>query len=152
MRKRHCSEQEAWRDGLAQGYRWLFGVPVPFDYYNLPDVPAGYLISSAEDLTHYLIAQMNGGRFGSATVLSSAGIATMHAPAVALPKGGTHTGYYGMGWISGPIGGVPAIWHDGDNVSFHTLLFTGMRSRSIVGAIPCGRPVTVPMHAPASLA
>src|SRR5205807_8147276 len=98
MHDSFASEPEARRDGLAQGYRWLFGVPAPFDYYNLSGVPSGYLVSSAEDLTHYLIAQMNEGRFGSATVLSSAGITTMHAPGVALPKGGTHTGSYSMGW------------------------------------------------------
>jgi hypothetical protein len=94
-------------------------VPTPFEYYNTAGVPAGYLISSAGDLTHYLIAQMNGGRFGSATVLSSTGIATMHAPAV--PREGGR-GYYGMGWVNGPFAGMPAIWHDGEDVHFHALL------------------------------
>jgi CubicO group peptidase (beta-lactamase class C family) len=114
-----ASEPEARRDGLAQGHRWLFGMLTPFDFYNVSNVPAGFLISSAEDMTHYLLAQMNGGRFGSATVLSSAGIATMHAPAVPREGG---KGYYGMGWITDPVGGVPAIWHDGEDVNFHTLL------------------------------
>ncbi len=82
MHHSFASEPEARRDGLAQGYRWLFGVPTPFDHYEAAAVPAGFLVSSAEDMTHYLVAQMNGGRFGSATVLSSAGIATLHAPAV----------------------------------------------------------------------
>ena len=118
MHDSFATEPEARRDGLAQGHRWLFGVPTPFDYYNPSNVPAGYLISSAEDMTHYLIAQMNGGRFGSATVLSSAGIATMHAPAVAI----TAASSYGMGWFNGPLGGVPAIWHGGDDFNFHALL------------------------------
>src|SRR6266487_2978782 len=82
MHDSFASEPEARRDGLAQGYRWLFGVPAPFDYYSLSAVPAGFLVSSAEDMAHYLVAQMNGGRFGSATVLSPTGIATMHAPGV----------------------------------------------------------------------
>jgi CubicO group peptidase (beta-lactamase class C family) len=64
MHDSFASEPEARRDGLAQGYRWLFGVPAPFDYYNPSDLPAGSLISSAEDLTHYLLAQMNGGALG----------------------------------------------------------------------------------------
>src|SRR6266567_1237248 len=118
MHDSFASEPEARRDGLAQGHRWFFGVPTPFDYYNVSNVPAGYLISSAEDLTHYLLAQMNGGRFGSATVLSSAEIATMHAPAV--PREGGR-GYYGMGWITDPVGGVPALWHDGEDLHFHAL-------------------------------
>jgi CubicO group peptidase (beta-lactamase class C family) len=72
-----ASEPEARRGGLAQGHRWLFGVPAPFDYYNTAGAPAGYLI-----------AHMNGGCFGFATVLSSAGITTMHAPAVTITEEG----------------------------------------------------------------
>src|SRR6266496_1492309 len=119
MHDSFASEPEAKRDGLAQSYRWFFGVPTPIEDYNLSNVPAGYLISSAEDMTHYLIAQMNGGRFGSTDILSSAGIATMNAPAV-LREGGS--GSYGMGWVNGPLAGVPAIWHDGNNVVASTRL------------------------------
>src|SRR6266699_2691794 len=124
MHDSFASEQEARRDGLAQGYRWLFGVPAPFDRYEAFNVPAGFLVSSAEDMTHYLIAQMNGGRFGSATALSQAGIATMHAPGVALPPGGVQeaTGSYGMGWNNGTLAGIPAIWHGGTEVNASTLL------------------------------
>jgi hypothetical protein len=68
---------------------------------------------------------MNGGRFGFATVLSSAGIATMHAPAAAGARGG----YYGMGWVNGQLGGVAAIWHDGDEPNFHTLLLIEPETR-----------------------
>jgi hypothetical protein len=64
---------------------------------------------------------MNGGRFGSATVLSPTGIATMHAPSVAL-IGGEGTGSYGMGWNNGTLAGIPAIWHDGAEVNVSTRL------------------------------
>jgi hypothetical protein len=94
-------------------------VPTSIDYYNVSNVPAGYLISSAEDMTHYLVAQMNGGRFGSTSILSSEGIATMHAPGVPREGG---SGSYGMGWINGPVAGVPAIWHDGNNFDASTRL------------------------------
>ena len=36
-------------------------------------LPAGYLISSAEDMAHYLIAQLNQGNYGGSAVLSPAG-------------------------------------------------------------------------------
>jgi Beta-lactamase len=102
----------------------LFGVPVPFDYYNTSAVPAGFLVSSAEDMTHYLVAQMNGGRFGRATVLSPTGIATMHAPGVAITEGSDTGSSYGMGWNNGILAGIPAIWHDGaePNVSTRLLI------------------------------
>src|SRR5437588_2060388 len=119
MHDSFASEPEARRDGRAQGYRWLFGVPAPFDLYEAYAVPAGFLSSSAEDMTHYLVAQMNGGRFGSTSILSSEGIATMHAPGVPREGG---SGFYGMGWINGPVAGVPAIWHDGNNVDASTRL------------------------------
>jgi CubicO group peptidase (beta-lactamase class C family) len=119
MHDSFASEQEARRDGLAQGHRWIFGVPTPFDFYPVSQVPAGGLISSVQDMTHYLVAQMNGGRFGSTSVLSSAGIATMHAPAVPREGG---SGSYGMGWVNGPLAGVPAIWHGGNITHFHALL------------------------------
>jgi CubicO group peptidase (beta-lactamase class C family) len=114
-----ASEPEARRDGLAQGHRWFFGVPTPFDFYPVSQVPAGGLISSAQDMTHYLVAQMNGGRFGSTSVLSEAGIATMHAPGVQREG---RTDSYGMGWVNGPLAGVPAIWHGGNIFNFHALL------------------------------
>jgi hypothetical protein len=129
MHDSFASEPEAKRDGLAQGYRWLFGVPTPFDYYPVSNVPAGGLISSVQDLTHYLVAQMNGGRFGSATVLSSAGIATMHAPAVAITQGEGIGSSYGMGWINGTLAGIPAIWHDGAEPNFTTRLLIEPQTR-----------------------
>ena len=113
----YASEQDARRDGLVQGYQLWFGVPVPTALPYLRDLlPAGYLISTAEDMAHYLIAQLNGGRFENTAVLSAAGIATLHAPAaVALP--GTS---YGMGWLNGPINGVPTIWHNGSTGNFYS--------------------------------
>ena len=44
----------------------------------------------------------------------------MHAPAV--PRGEGKTGSYGMGWVNGPLAGVPAIWHDGDNINVYVRL------------------------------
>jgi hypothetical protein len=129
MHHSFASEPEARRDGLAQGHRWIFGVPTPFDYYPVSNVPAGGLISSVQDLTHYLVAQMNGGRFGSATVLSSAGIATIQAPAVAITQGEGIGSSYGMGWINGTLAGIPAIWHDGAEPNFTTRLLIEPQTR-----------------------
>ncbi|HEX6554840.1 MAG TPA: serine hydrolase domain-containing protein [Ktedonobacteraceae bacterium] len=110
-----ASEQDARRDGLAQGYQLWFGLPVPTaQSYPRDLLPAGLLISTAEDMAHYLIAQMNGGRFEHTAVLSAAGIAKLHAPAVTASPDTS----YGMGWYNGPINGVPTIWHEGSSVNF----------------------------------
>jgi CubicO group peptidase (beta-lactamase class C family) len=118
------TEQDARRGGLAQGYHWLFGYPFPVNEpYRLDMLPAGWLSSTTEDMSHYLIAQLNGGHYGSVTVLSPAGIATLHAPAAVMMPGAM----YGMGWVyqsakdSGA--GVPLIWHNGETLSFHADMF-----------------------------
>lgn len=121
MRHSFTTEPAARQDGLAQGYRWLFGVPVPADYpYDVPQAPSGFLIASAEDMAHFLIAQLNGGRYGSATVLSPQGIAAMHAPGVPIGPG---QGKYGLGWVTRALGGVPTVQHTGDHPNVHTLIF-----------------------------
>jgi hypothetical protein len=121
MRHSFASEQEAQRDGLAQNNRWLFGLRLPFHYrYDPPQVPSGFLISSAEDMAHFLVAQLNGGRFGSTSVLSPESIAAMHAPGV--PMGGG-SGKYGLGWRTELLGGVPAVLHTGDHPDVRTLVF-----------------------------
>lgn len=77
-----ASEQDARGDGLAQGYQVRFGVPVPTTLPSPRDLlPAGYLISTAGDMAHYLIAQLNGGRFEHTAVLSYSAI---------LPARGRH--------------------------------------------------------------
>ena len=68
-------------------------------------------------MAHYLIAQLNEGRYGEAAILSPEGIAKMHAPAVQR-RGDM---FYGMGWYVGPpLNGVPVIWHGGDGTNFHS--------------------------------
>ena len=124
MQRTFTSVPEARQNGLAQGYHWLFGTPVPA---NDPDLslpallPAGLLSSTAEDMSHYLVAQMNDGRYGSTTVLSGTGITSMHAPAVSASLLGPGTSY-GLGWFNGPVGGVPALWHDGITGAFHSYM------------------------------
>ena len=92
-------------------------------------LPAGWLSSTAEDMSHYLIAQMNGGHYGSVSVLSPAGIATMHAPAVVMMPGAM----YGMGWVyqSAKDSGIgaPLIWHNGETLSFHADMFIEPQSQ-----------------------
>ncbi|MFL5578596.1 MAG: serine hydrolase domain-containing protein [Gemmatimonadaceae bacterium] len=124
------SAEEERRQGLAQGYNWWFGVLRPArDPFSAANLPAGYLSSTAEDLSHYLIAQMNGGRYGATSVLSPAGIAAMHAPGPHTHRPGqsaTPAGY-GMGWAVGANRGVPVFGHDGATWSFHSLQMVDSR-------------------------
>ena len=76
---------------MASGHRWWFGVPVAATFpYNRAELPAGLVIASAEDMSHYMIAEINDGRFGSESVLSPQGMMLRHTPPP--PK------RYGFGW------------------------------------------------------
>jgi len=116
MRHAYTAPVAARADGLATGHHYWFGVPTamatPFPRGSLP---SGYLIASAEDMSHYLLAQLNDGRYRDQAVLSVAGIAALHRPAVAAFDGNQ----YAMGWLVGQSGGVPAVWHNGTAPGFN---------------------------------
>ena len=110
-------QTDARRSGLATGHRSWFGFPRPFDApYSRAAVPSSYLISSAEDVSHFLIGQLNGGGYETASILSPAGIAAMHEPAV---REGDRDIFYGMGWESRTLAGVPVVRHKGTNANFY---------------------------------
>jgi len=113
-----ASRERAVADGLAEGHYYRFGHPIP-GVGPLPPalLPAGLLIASVEDMTHYLVAQLNGGRYRSASVLSPGGIAALHAPAAPMRAKGFH---YAMGWAVGPIDRQLTVRHNGDTSHFHS--------------------------------
>ena len=117
MRHSFTSEADAEPQGLATGHHYWFGRPTAAGVpYNRGLLPAGYLISSAEDMAHYLIAQLNDGRYGGAAALSPSGMAELHRPAVPTPEADTS---YGMGWFVGPVNGIPAVFHQGETFNYH---------------------------------
>lgn len=124
MRHSHASAVEARPDGLASASPLWFGLPRPYPQgagLRSDFVPAGYLISSAEDMTHYLVAQLNGGRYEGTALLSPIGVDTLHRPAA--PAGlSALGGSYGMGWFVGrrdQLGNT--IWHNGSAGGMHSM-------------------------------
>src|SRR5215210_3596232 len=74
-------QTEAHHLGLASGHRSWFGYPRYFEApYSRAAMPSSYLISSAEDITHFLTAQINGGRYNAGSLLSPNGVAAMQKP------------------------------------------------------------------------
>jgi CubicO group peptidase (beta-lactamase class C family) len=130
MQNSFISISEGQQGGMATGYRKWFGYP--FAAHNLPfpraHLPSGYLISSAEDLAHYTIAQLNNGDYQGQSVLSPEGIALLHQPgpveplAYAFKAVGCDNGsgaHYAMGWWSLELNQIPVICHTGDTPNFH---------------------------------
>jgi len=114
----YASRELALADGLSDGHLDMFGrafrsergMPAPY-------LPTGGLISSAEDMSRYLIAQLNDGRYGDVKLLSAKGIAELHTPAIPFGEG-----YYAMGWTTAVMDGVTLVNHNGDAGNFHTLI------------------------------
>ncbi len=115
MSHSYTSKAVAQQNGLAMGHRYWFGHPFPAPHLSIPpsSLPSGQLISSAEDMAHYLIAHLNEGRYDGVQILSGAGIDEMHRPAAEINEMGLSLGYYGMGWISQEIGESRIVSHSG---------------------------------------
>jgi CubicO group peptidase (beta-lactamase class C family) len=119
MQNTFVSEVEAQKAGMAQGYQFIFGIPVSTHYsYNPSQLPSGYMISSVEDMSHFLVSQLNGGQYGDQQLLAADTVASMQMPGVSRGRDGG----YGFGWVIAPFGDVPAVWHDGVNNNYHSLL------------------------------
>ena len=122
MQNSFTSKTESQQDGLAVGYQKWFGIPVASP--NLPFVrgslPAGYLNMSAEDFGHYLIAQLNDGNYHGVSVISPAGISTLHHPDVKIPGS---TDFYAMGWEVQHFQDVEVIRHNGASPGYTTDMF-----------------------------
>jgi hypothetical protein len=67
-------------------------------------------------MAHYLAAQVNGGRYGTASILSAAGVAELH-------RAGVSTGHEGVSYAMGmevrTTNGIRIIAHDGSNFNAH---------------------------------
>jgi CubicO group peptidase (beta-lactamase class C family) len=120
MRHTFTAQEPAEQDGLAAGYVTFLGIPVRRETpFNRGSLPNGYIFSSAEDLAHYLIAQLNGGRYRDASLLTAEGMSAMHTSTV---PDGTSGESYALAWHVGAIDGTPAIYHSGDNANYATFL------------------------------
>jgi CubicO group peptidase (beta-lactamase class C family) len=116
-------------DGLTTGYTVFFGGVIPTQFYfPVAQAPSGGLISTAEDLAHYVQMHLNGGEYAGNQLLSADGIAALHRPGVIYdaPLFG-----YAMGWNTSWLWSagtqddgqitVPAlVEHDGWTAGFRT--------------------------------
>ena len=100
--------------GMARGHVYVLGFPLattlPFEHDRLPTAA---LISSAQDMAQFLIAQLAGGAYDSTRVASAASVAAMHT------GGAPSDGFsYAFGWRDGKINGARAVHHGGITPNF----------------------------------
>lgn len=124
MRHSYTSQALAKQNGLAVGHRYWFAAPIAA--HNLPiprgSLPSGQLISSAEDIAHYLIAHLNAGRYGDVQILSGEGIDALHRGVPEYRTMGMTVGNYGMGWFVTDSGQTRTIWHGGNVPDFSSYM------------------------------
>jgi CubicO group peptidase (beta-lactamase class C family) len=119
-----ASKAEAQQNGLAMGHRHWFSFPIPAPKLIIPrgSIPSGQLISCVEDMAHYLIAHLNGGRYGEAQILSAAGINELHRGVKEYIVMGIPSGKYGMGWFDIDIGEIKTYSHGGNVPDFSAFM------------------------------
>ena len=116
MSNSYLSQEIAEEHGMARGHRRWFGIPLPARLgYNRGDLPAGFIISGAEDMSHFLIAQLNEGKYQDTAILSSESMAQMLPP--------EKPDSYGMGKFRTEVKGIPLIGHEGATFNFQSAWF-----------------------------
>ena len=86
--------------GMSNAFYPLFGRQTNLDGwmpYTRAQQPSAGVISSGEDMAHYLIAHLNDGRYGNNHVLSPESVDALHNPAVEIDNPDLH---YAMGWVA----------------------------------------------------
>lgn len=95
MNNSYASPKDDLNNTIAVGYQTIFGIKIPSEQLNHEgNVPFGYLISSADDLANYMIAQLNQGEFKGKSILSANAMKAMHHPSAFIGN----DIYYAMGW------------------------------------------------------
>jgi len=124
MRHSYTSRAEAKQNGLAMGHRHWFSLPFPAPDLPVPhgSLPSGQLISCAEDMAHYLIAHLNGGRYADQHILSMEGIDQLHRGVKEYVTMGISGGFYGMGWFDIDLGQTKTYSHSGNVPDFSAFM------------------------------
>jgi CubicO group peptidase (beta-lactamase class C family) len=114
MHSTYLTYDDAVRGGLVGGHQYIFGLPVSASTprYDDGSVAAGYIASSAQDMCHYLSANLQDGVYEGHRVISPAGLALMYQPQDEIGS------RYSMGWVAGEWSGLKSIWHTGLNENF----------------------------------
>jgi CubicO group peptidase (beta-lactamase class C family) len=101
---------------MAKGYKSASdGKPQPFELVD--PAPAGAMSSSATDMANFMIAQLQGGRFGDTRILQQATAELMHSPQHTAAPG---LAGFDLGFYQEDRNGQRIIGHGGDTIVFHS--------------------------------
>jgi len=108
---------DRFKSAMSDGYRTASTVPQPYEL--IVTRPAGSMTTTAADMTHFMLAHLQQGRFGDYAMLGAQTTQLMHSPSeTALPGFSTMA----HGFFHQIRNGRTVIGHGGDTVFFHTEL------------------------------
>ena len=84
------------KNKLAIPYIWMLLRYIPLPHYEDRNYAAGGLRTSVTDLSHYLIAHMNGGVYNDVRILEEETVELMHT--LQYPDNNRSYSAYGLGW------------------------------------------------------
>ncbi len=119
MKESYLSEKSGRESGMAIGHVRWFGFPFATDVQYLDNsLAAGFIISSAKDMSNYLLMQINEGSFKEKEILSEENMTELHKPGSSpARKSG-----YAMGLMVNSDDDTTIIHHDGANEGFNAAM------------------------------
>ena len=105
----------AWQPLMSKGYMLGSGPAKPFE--TIGAVPAGSSSTSAVDMSHFMLAQLQGGEWNGARILKPETVAMMHSPQFAVDPALEHMC---LGFYQEDRNGHGIIGHGGDTQYFHS--------------------------------
>ncbi len=106
-------------DDLAMGYTYSDGAYHIESFVYIQTPPAGSMFTTATDMAHFMIAQLEGGQFGDAHILQPSTALLMQQP---LFTNDPHAGGWAHGFMETNLNDQRFLWHRGDTPLFHSLL------------------------------
>ena len=126
MKNSFTSEEAALKNGLATGYKVVYGLALPTHFtYPQGNIAHGFLISSAEDMCNYMMCCLNNGYYKGTSLIPDNTLATNTSPTRSYEKGDE---YYLTYWDIGnnPIG---YYGHSGTTVNYTSTYSVSQQSR-----------------------
>ncbi len=102
----------------AEGHQSMYGQVVTrhIPVYRSA-LPAGWVMSCAEDMGTWLMIHINSGRIDGEQMIPAVDIEEVHSPAIEFEENGEEMGY-GMGWFTCAVDDISLVWHGGDTPNF----------------------------------